>query len=155
MGVFPNYPELEALKLKEGRFINERDMAERRKVMILHEKTVGMLFPQGHAIGKYVNASGVSYQIVGVYKDQNSFSPTALVPFTTLQTVYSKGDSIDNITFTTKGLTNEADNDAFEADYRRMLEARNNSTRLTTVPFGYGTASRNTFSSRLPQRSCI
>ena len=45
MGVFPNYPELEALKLKEGRFINERDMAERRKVMILHEKTVGMLFP--------------------------------------------------------------------------------------------------------------
>lgn len=120
-GVFPNYPELEAMKLKEGRFINERDMAERRKVMILHEKTVGMLFPQGHAIGKYVNASGVSYQIVGVYKDQNSFSPTALVPFTTLQTVYNKGDSIDNITFTTKGLTNEADNDAFEADYRRML----------------------------------
>lgn len=120
-GVFPNYPELAAVKLKEGRFINERDMEERRKVMILHEKTVGMLFPHEQPIGKYINAGGVVYQIVGVYKDQNSFSPTALVPFTTLQAVYAKGDSIDNITFTTKGLTNEQDNEAFEADYRRML----------------------------------
>lgn len=120
-GVFPNYPELEAVKLKEGRFINERDIREQRKVMVLHEKTVRTLFPHGHPVGKYLNASGVAYRVVGVYKDQNSFSPSALVPLTTLQTVYSKGDSIDNITFTTKGLANEAANEAFESDYRRML----------------------------------
>ncbi len=120
-GVFPNYPELEAVKLQEGRFINERDMKERRKVIILHEKTAGTLFPKTHPIGKYIKAGGVVYQVVGIYGDQNSFSPTALVPFTTLQTVYAKGDSIDNITFTTKNLTDETDNEAFEADYRRML----------------------------------
>ena len=120
-GVFPNYPELGAVKLQEGRFINERDMKERRKVIILHEKTAGTLFPKTHPIGKYIKAGGVVYQVVGIYGDQNSFSPTALVPFTTLQTVYAKGDSIDNITFTTKNLTDETDNEAFEADYRRML----------------------------------
>ena len=120
-GVFPNYPELEAVKLQEGRFINERDMKERRKVIILHEKTAGTLFPKTHPIGKYIKVGGVVYQVVGIYGDQNSFSPTALVPFTTLQTVYAKGDSIDNITFTTKNLTDETDNEAFEADYRRML----------------------------------
>ena len=120
-GVFPNYPELEAVKLQEGRFINKRDMKERRKVIILHEKTAGTLFPKTHPIGKYIKAGGVVYQVVGIYGDQNSFSPTALVPFTTLQTVYAKGDSIDNITFTTKNLTDETDNEAFEADYRRML----------------------------------
>lgn len=37
-GVFPNYPELEAVKVKDGRFINQRDMQERRKVIVLHEK---------------------------------------------------------------------------------------------------------------------
>ncbi len=120
-GVFPNYPELEAVKLKEGRFVNERDMSEKRKVMVLHEKTANTLFPRTQPIGKYINASGVAYQVVGIYTDQNSFSPSALVPFTTLQAVYAKGDSIDNITFTTKNLKDEADNEAFEADYRQVL----------------------------------
>lgn len=120
-GVFPNYPELEAVKLKEGRFVNKRDMSEKRKVMVLHEKTANTLFPRTQPIGKYINASGVAYQVVGIYTDQNSFSPSALVPFTTLQAVYAKGDSIDNITFTTKNLKDEADNEAFEADYRQVL----------------------------------
>ena len=101
-GVFPNYPELEAVKLKEGRFINERDMQEQRKILVLHQKTVETLFPHQRAIGKYINANGVVYQIVGIYEDQNSFSPSALAPFTTIQAVYAKGDSIDNITFTTQ-----------------------------------------------------
>ena len=120
-GVLPNYPSLEAIKIKEGRFINKRDIEEKRKVIVLHEKTVKNLFPHTAPIGKYLNAQGVSYQVVGIYKDQNSFSPSALVPFTTLQTIYQKGDSIDNITFTTQGLANEALNEQFEADYRRTL----------------------------------
>lgn len=120
-GVFPNYPELEAVQVKKGRFVNERDMQEKRKVMVIHEKTAQILFPKTDPLGKYVNAQGVAYRIVGVYADQNSFSPSALVPFTTLQLVYSKGDSIDDITFTTKGLTDEITNEQFEKDYRRAL----------------------------------
>ena len=96
-------------------------MEEERKVIVLHKKTVETLFPHQHPIGKYVNANGVAYQIVGIYEDQNSFSPSALAPFTTIQAVYAKGDSIDNITFTTQGLTSEGDNERFEADYRRVL----------------------------------
>ena len=120
-GVFPNYPDLEAVKLKEGRFINRRDMAEKRKIMVIHEKTARSLFADKNPVGEYVNAAGVVYRVVGVYRDQNNFSPTALVPFTALQAVYAKGDSIDNLTFTIKGLADEADNAAFEADYRRTI----------------------------------
>ena len=120
-GVFPNYPSLEAIKIKEGRFVNARDMEERRKIIVLHEKTVKNLFPHTSPIGKYLNAQGVPYQVVGIYTDQNSFSPSALVPFTTLQTIYQKGDSIDNITFTTKGLADEPTNEQFEAEYRQAL----------------------------------
>ena len=120
-GVFPNYPSLEAIKIKEGRFVNARDMEERRKIIVLHEKTVKNLFPHTSPIGKYLNAQGVPYQVVGIYTDQNSFSPSALVPFTTLQTIYQKGDSIDNITFTTKGLADEPTNEQFETEYRQAL----------------------------------
>ncbi len=111
-GVLPNYPSLEAIKIKEGRFINKRDIEEKRKVIVLHEKTVKNLFPHTAPIGKYLNAQGVSYQVVGIYKDQNSFSPSALVPFTTLQTIYPKFRSIlvyyetsgDNVRWTDKKL---------------------------------------------------
>lgn len=123
-GVFPSYPELEAIKIKKGRFINERDMKERRKVIVLHEKTAKQLFPKSQPLGKYLNAQGVSYQVVGIYTDQNSFSPSALIPFTTLQVVYNKGDSIDNITFTTRGLTSEAENELFEKDYRQVMGSK-------------------------------
>lgn len=120
-GVFPNYPELEAVKIKEGRFINERDMQERRKVIVIHEKTAKILFPKETPLGKYINSDGVMYQVVGIYTDQNNFSPTAIVPFTTLQLIYNKGDSIDNLTFSTKGLTNESLNENFEKEYRKVI----------------------------------
>ena len=123
-GVFPNYTDLEAAKLKKGRFINDRDIRERRKVIVLHEKTVEQLFPKTEAIGKYIQAQGVVYLVVGIYADQNSFSPSALVPFSTVQLVYGKGDSIDNIAFTTRGITDEAASQQFTQDYREMMGQR-------------------------------
>lgn len=123
-GVFPSYPQLEAITLKRGRFINERDMKEQRKVIVLHEKTADILFPKSEPLGKQVLAQSVPYLVVGIYADQNSFQPSALAPFTTVQLVYHKGDSIDNMTFTTQGLTDESINDAFETDLRRALGNR-------------------------------
>ncbi len=123
-GVFPNYTELEADKLKKGRFINQNDMEARRKVIILHEKTVKQLFNQTDPIGKYVNAQGTSYLVAGIYSDQNTFSPSALVPFSTVQLVYHKGDIIDNITFITEGVESEAANDTLMKEYRAMMGKR-------------------------------
>lgn len=120
-GVLPNYPELEAIRLLKGRFVNRRDINECRKVLILHEKTARILFPQTEPIGKFLHAQGVVYQVVGIYTDQNMFSPSALAPLSTIQRVYSKGDTIDNIAFTTKNLTDVATNENFEKDYRASM----------------------------------
>lgn len=125
-GVFPNHTEMEAIRLTEGRFINNKDISQRRKVIVLHQKTADILFPKTQAIGKYITSQGVIYQVVGIYSDQNSFSPTALVPFSTLQLIYNKGDSIDNILFSTKNLTSQASNDEFEAQYRAAIGKNNN-----------------------------
>ena len=125
-GVFPNHTEMEAIRLTEGRFINDKDISQRRKVIVLHQKTADILFPKTQAIGKYITSQGVIYQVVGIYSDQNSFSPTALVPFSTLQLIYNKGDSIENILFSTKNLTSQASNNEFEAQYRAAIGKNNN-----------------------------
>lgn len=125
-GVFPNHTEMEAIRLTDGRFINNKDISQRRKVIVLHQKTADILFPKTQAIGKYITSQGVIYQVVGIYSDQNSFSPTALVPFSTLQLIYNKGDSIENILFSTKNLTSQASNDEFEAKYRATIGKNNN-----------------------------
>ena len=47
-GVFPNHIEIETIKLFKGRFINETDIKERRKVIVLHKKTAEILFHKTH-----------------------------------------------------------------------------------------------------------
>ena len=121
-GVHPNYTEVEDVKIVEGRFINDYDIKERRKVIVLHNKSAEVLFKEKSPIGAFVNAGGIVYQVVGVYKDSgNSNANNAYIPFTTLQIIYNRGDKLNNIVFTTKGLTDKVDNEAFEASYRKAI----------------------------------
>lgn len=123
-GVYPNYTEVERIKLAEGRFINDIDLRERRKVVVLNAKTIELLFPKGEAIGQFVIGNGVAYQIVGIYTDQgDSDSREGYIPFSTLQIIYNKGDKLNNIFFTTKNLTTEEANRAFIDKYRKTINA--------------------------------
>lgn len=125
-GIYPNYTEVEAVKLSKGRFINDIDLRERRKVAVLHTKTAEILFNKSKTepIGQFVNSGGVAYQVVGLYTDQGDrASSDAYIPFTTLQTIYNKGDKLNNIIFTTKNLETKKSNEAFEKRYRKVLAA--------------------------------
>ena len=126
-GVYPNFTEVESVKSTDGRFINDIDLKERRKVIVLHTKTAEILFGKSKTepIGKSVNAGGVSYQVVGLYTDPgDQGSSEAYIPFSTLQVIYNKGDKLNNLTFTTKGLTTIETNEAFEAAYRKVMGAK-------------------------------
>lgn len=123
-GAMPNYPETNGLQLKEGRFINPLDMEEKRKVIILHEKTAEMLLgnEKSQAIGKHINASGIAYQIVGIYTTpMEEFSPTAYLPYTTLQLIYNKGDGVGSLVFLTKDITDLSGSEIFEKEYRTAI----------------------------------
>ena len=123
-GVAPNYRQTEGVKTASGRFINETDLRERRKVIVLHSKSADVLFGKTHTdpIGRYVNAGGVAYQVVGTYRDRGDTEPSeAYIPFTTLQLIYNKGSELGNIVFTTRDLTTEEANEAFEQRYRRAI----------------------------------
>ena len=123
-GVMPNYPETNGLQLKEGRFINRLDMEEKRKVIVLHEKTAEMLLgdEKHQAIGKHINASGIAYQIVGIYTTpMEEFSPTAYLPYTTLQLIYNKGEGVSSLVFLTKDITDLPSSESFEKEYRTAI----------------------------------
>lgn len=123
-GVMPSLVQIEGIKLVEGRFINQLDMQENRKVMVLHKKTVEMLFPRESALGKMIKVNGLAFKVVGIYDDQNFFSPSVYVPYNTLGLLYAKGNLVDNLMFTTRGLTDEKTNERFEDDFRTMLAHR-------------------------------
>lgn len=124
MGVYPNYTEVEPVKIASGRFVNHNDLKERRKIIILHKKAAEILFSKSHTepIGQFVNAGGVSFQVVGIYNDQgDQGSSSAYISFSTLQVIYNKGNKLNNIIFTTKDLPTIEINDAFEAEYRKAI----------------------------------
>lgn len=123
-GVYPNHTEVEVVKLFKGRFINEIDIKERRKVIVLHKKTAEILFDKSHTepIGQHVKAGNVVYQVVGLYNDRGDTGDSdAYIPFTTLQTIYNKGDKLNNLIMTTKNLETIESNEAFEAHYRKVI----------------------------------
>lgn len=125
-GIYPNYTEVESVKLTDGRFINDIDLKERRKIIVLHTKTAEILFKKTRTepIGQFVNAGNVAYQVVGLYTDKgDQGNSDAYIPFSTLQTIYNKGDKLNNIVFTTKNLETEEMNNEFEKRYRKVLSA--------------------------------
>lgn len=121
-GVYPNFTEVEAITCTKGRFINELDIRERRKVIVIHEKNAEILFRDEDPLGKFVMGNGIAYQVIGLFSELGDMDPReAYVPFTTLQTIYNKGDKLNNISFTIKNLETEADHKAFETLYRKTL----------------------------------
>lgn len=124
-GVYPDYTEVERVKSAGGRFINHIDIQERRKVIVINKKTADILFPRGQqAMGQFINGNGTAYQIVGLYENkEDRDTREAFVPFTTLQLIYNKGDTLNDIILTTKELNTEEANETFEKDYRKAIGA--------------------------------
>lgn len=92
-GVFPNIPTIISMHIKQGngRFINNIDILQKRKVIVIHESHAKVLFRNGSPIGKYVNVDKIPFMIVGVYSDNNErFSNDAYAPFSTIATIYNK-----------------------------------------------------------------
>ncbi len=125
-GVYPIHTHIDKLEIVEGRFINDIDMKERRKVAVLSQTQAKELQPRDYRslAGQTVKVQGLAFRVVGIYKDDaTSLNHEAFIPYTTLQTIYATGDKAGDILFTIKGLETEADNEAFETAYRATINA--------------------------------
>lgn len=124
VGVSPDYFGISGLKMNNdgGRFINEADMRDLRKVVVINNRLQKVLFQENDPIGKQIIAGGLGYTVVGVYvSEREGNNQTAYIPFTTAQLLYSNSWGIDDIAFTTKGLDTKEQNEAFQELLRGKL----------------------------------
>lgn len=124
-GVYPSYQESEALKMKEGRFINQKDNLEKRRVTVIHEDAVEILFDTPSAIGQTVMIDSLAYNVVGVYAGFGYRSNSDFyVPFQTIKLIYNK-ENVDNMSFLlSPKIKTEAENDSIDTKIRKILAAK-------------------------------
>jgi len=127
-GVGPIFQEMMGLQVLKGRFLNEIDMKENRRVAILSETLVERLYSKdANVVGHYLTIDGSMYQIVGILKDgNNEYTQEILVPQTTLRLIYNRNKEADIIVMKTKGLEQSSAFKAFEAIYRKALALKHN-----------------------------
>lgn len=117
-GVYPVHAEMYGVKIKnkQGRFINEVDMRERRKVVVINPRLKEILFKDKQAIGETITAGQLVFKVVGVYEGGDwGDEKKAYIPFTTSQLLFNSGWGIQSLNFTTRGINNLEESNAFEA----------------------------------------
>ncbi len=96
-GVYPEYMFIENNKVKVGRYINQNDIQNRAKVVVIGRVVDDYLFFKEDAIGKYINLSGIQYKVVGVFTDDEGDNEESVIymPISTTQFVYGNNDFVD------------------------------------------------------------
>lgn len=123
-GIYPNDVEINKRTMICGRFINELDLKERRKSIVISSDMAKELLPQSPLSlnGQMIRTTTLAFRVVGIYESQkNSMGNEAFIPFTTFRAIYNKGDKTGNIVFSFSNLNSEAENEAFESDYRARI----------------------------------
>ena len=123
VGVAPTHPKIDKTELIAGRFINEIDMKDQRKNVVLSRSQAKELSKDYRSlVGKNVKISNLNFQVVGIYKDDESRNNTeAFIAYSTIKTIYAKGDDAGSLEFTIKNLKTQEDNEQFEKNYRASI----------------------------------
>lgn len=125
-GVNPDYMRINGIKIKDnqGRFINEMDTKDVRKVAVINQRIKDVLFQDENPVGKQIIVGGLGYTVIGVFEEDTwGNDEKAYIPFSTAQLLYNKGWGINDIAFTIQGLETEEENEVFEQQLREKLSA--------------------------------
>lgn len=107
-GAMPDYQRVNEPKLFYGRYIDDADIRDHRKVCVIQKKTYKELFPGGgDPCGKRIRIDNIYYQIVGVdYNMGEGVNITGengtgvILPLTFMQQAYNRGNAVDLIAVT-------------------------------------------------------
>jgi putative ABC transport system permease protein len=123
----PSLLDMEQIKLSEGRFINDLDMQEFRKVIVIGDDIRKALFKEEEPLGKYIKIGSVPFKVVGVSKDPRSERDNnrqAYMPFTTAQRLFNGGDRVHTFTVTTKMVKTSQEAESIDKEVRAQLAKR-------------------------------
>ena len=108
--VHPGHQYLENTIMTKGRYINEQDIQDFRKVAVIGKIVKQDLFGDENPIGKEINIGGIIYTVVGTYKDTGGDNEMRIIylPISTAQRVYAGDNTVHQLMFTTVDLPIEA-----------------------------------------------
>lgn len=139
-GVNPSFNKIFSLKFEsgKGRFINQLDVKNNSKVIVIDKKIEDVLFKSQSALGKYVKVGQVMFRVIGINSKKERFGGgNVYIPFTTAQLIYNPDRRFNNIAFTVNGLEtneqNEAFNDRLKGTMARSLRFDKNDTQALWV----------------------
>ena len=136
-GVFPNHVQIDKMEMLAGRFVNKVDLDAKRKVIVLGNGQAAELLgiskdrlsdaqalrQLSPLVGQYVHVGNFAFRVVGIYKERENGNADAFTSYSTLKTMFGKGDDAGNIEFAFHGLPTEQANEQFEREYRARLNA--------------------------------
>jgi putative ABC transport system permease protein len=101
-GDYPDFIDVKPTIITSGRFINQIDIKDRRKVAIIGERVKELMFrPDEDPIGQYIKIKGVFFKVVGVFKgrgqgeDVKNDAQTIFIPSTALQQTFNQLNKVD------------------------------------------------------------
>ncbi|MCE5330957.1 MAG: ABC transporter permease [Bacteroidales bacterium] len=108
-GNYPSYNLIDESIMIAGRYINDIDIAEKRKVCVIGERVYEVLFPNNEdALGKNIQVNGIYFQVIGVSSHNSNVNiggdpkETVVLPFTTMQQAFNQGNIVHFIAATAK-----------------------------------------------------
>ncbi|MDR0833548.1 MAG: ABC transporter permease [Candidatus Symbiothrix sp.] len=128
-GVIPEDRKISGLSIlgSRGRWLNELDLKDKRKVAVINEQMQTVLFQGEDPVGKQFLADNLCYTVIGVYKEDSwGNSERAYIPFTTAQLLHPNVDHerVQNISVTLKHIDTKEKGEAFDQKLRNLLARR-------------------------------
>lgn len=121
--VFPDEMRTQRINDINGRFINQKDIADNRRVIVLHHDNAALLFGDADkALGQEVKAMNLSWKVIGVY--QHRWRTSCFVPYTTYKAITGSDGYVNQMTVKVDGITNEEDALKAESEVRSVLARR-------------------------------
>ncbi|MGQ1889404.1 ABC transporter permease [Thermophagus sp. OGC60D27] len=123
-GVRPEFKNIQIVDIKQGRYLNEMDMKEFRKVAIISIPVKEALFKDEDPIGKYVRISNVPFMVVGLFENPERRDDEQIyIPVNTAQRVFNGSNRLSELAISTNALT-VAENKRIEEAVRTTLMKR-------------------------------
>jgi len=122
----PDHQFIENTIITGGRFINELDVKQRRKVVVIGPVAVERLFHGKDPIGEWINVKGTMYRVVGVFVDEGAEEEASklYIPITTAQMAYGGASQIHQIMFTIGSDTGVEQSQAAVEQTKRLIARR-------------------------------
>ena len=102
IAVNPDNQYVEKSKVYSGRYVNQLDIDNQTKVIVIGKLVEEEMFSRTSALGKNINLSGISYKVVGVFSDDGGDDEERIIymPLSTAQQIYGNNDYVDQINLT-------------------------------------------------------